>query len=53
MKGQVNAQYGVGILYIRGVGVTKDRERGIEYLEKAAEKGCIPAQEALEELNSY
>lgn len=48
----VDSQYSVGILYIQGVGVTKDRERGIEYLTKAAEKGCIPAKDVLEDLNS-
>lgn len=46
------AQYELGLLLIgkKGAGIPKDRETGIQWLEKSATQNCAEAQQILEEL---
>jgi TPR repeat protein len=46
-KGHIDAQYWIGYMYYTGEGLPKNRERAIEWLTKAAEKGDGPAREWL------
>lgn len=41
------AQYAVGYMYYNGYGVSADTESGIFWMSKAAQKGYVPAQNAL------
>lgn len=42
------AQYNLGLMYFKGVGVTVDRPRGVAWLALAAERGDAPLENALE-----
>ena len=44
VNGDVNAQFELGLLFIRGDAVLKDFTRGIEWLQRAAEQDHIGAQ---------
>lgn len=41
------AMYNIGMLYLYGLGVAKDQEKGIEWVQKAADAGLEMAKEAL------
>ena len=41
--GSGSAAYNVGVIYLNGDAVEKDHERALEYFQKAAELGFIPA----------
>ncbi len=41
------AMYNLGLLYIYGLGVSPDREKGIEWIQKAADMGDSVAEEML------
>lgn len=41
------AQYNMGLMYFKGVGVTRDRARGLAWLTLAAERGDVPFVKAL------
>ena len=43
-QGHVNAQYNIGIMYVRGKGVNQDYEEALKWLHKAAEQGNVNAQ---------
>jgi hypothetical protein len=42
------AQYNLGLMYFKGVGVGRDRARGLAWLTLAAERGDVPFVKALE-----
>ena len=44
------AQFKLGVCYYRGVGVPKDREKAVEWLQKSAKQGYDPAKKALKML---
>jgi len=44
MNGDVNAQYELGLMYMRGDAVLKDFTRGVEWLRRAAEQDHVGAQ---------
>ena len=46
-QGNPQAQYAVGYMYYNGYGVAADTESGIFWMSKAAQKGYLPAQNAL------
>ena len=46
------AMYNVGMLYIYGLGVSMDKEKGIEWVQKAADAGLEMAQVALPSLKA-
>jgi TPR repeat protein len=48
--GDVGAQYRLGQLYERGLGVSKDPDEAAKWYRKAAEQGHDRAKEALERL---
>ena len=50
MKGDVNSQYELGLLFIRGDAVRKDFTRGVELLQHAAEQNHLGAQLQLAEM---
>lgn len=41
------AQYNLGLMYFKGVGVKPDRARGVAFLAVAAERGDAPLEQAL------
>jgi TPR repeat protein len=43
-KGAPHAQYNVGLIYAKGLGVMPDPAKAAEWYRKAAEQGIIPAQ---------
>ncbi len=47
-EGNPEAQYQLGIMYAKGDGVNKDRDRANKWLRKAANQGHAKAQRALE-----
>jgi hypothetical protein len=49
-QGNEVAQRNIGIVYLQGLGVRKDRHEAIRWLRKAAEKGDEDAKEALKYL---
>jgi len=51
--GSADAQYILGDLYINGLGVPADRQKGARWLRKSAEQGYAPAQYMLGYLWSY
>ena len=42
--GVANAQFNVGVLYIEGKGLAKDRDEGVFWFTKAARQGHVEAQ---------
>jgi TPR repeat protein len=46
-KGDVRAQYSLGIMYFDGIGVKKDHDIAVKWLKKAADKGHPAAQQIL------
>src|SRR5262245_24380587 len=42
------AQYNLGLMYFKGVGVPMDRARGVAFLAVASERGDAPLKDALE-----
>ncbi len=44
------AMYNIGLLYVYGLGVSIDRDKGIQWINKAANLGFEPAKEKLAEL---
>ncbi len=46
--GNADAQYNLGVLYAKGIGVKKDREEAVKWHRRAANQGNAKAQEALE-----
>jgi TPR repeat protein len=51
--GDVDAQYEVGIMYLKGQGVTADRGKAIEWLKTAAENGNEQASGKLSRMKGY
>ena len=49
-QGNPDAQYNVGMMYLRGEGVAGNRQEAIKWIGKAAEQGYKRAQDTLEEL---
>ncbi len=47
-EGNAEAQYKLGVMYSRGVGVKKDTEQSVRWYRRAASQGHAKAQEALE-----
>ncbi len=47
-RGQVDANYWLGICYEKGLGVTAQRDKALELYLKAARDGCQPAQAAFD-----
>jgi TPR repeat protein len=45
--GVAEAQYAVGYMYYYGYGVAQDTEVGYFWINRAADKGFVPAKEAL------
>ena len=43
-KGDAEAQYNLGVMYVKGEGVRQDYKKAIEWYEKAATKGDASAQ---------
>lgn len=54
-KGQLNAwsTYYLGKMYLRGIGVPRDRAQGLSLLQEAASRGIEPAQDALQRDATY
>ena len=50
LGGNPSAQYNPAIMYIKGEGVRPDRQKAMEWFEKAATNGSTEAQEALKKL---
>lgn len=46
-KGDVNAQYNLGVMYAEGKGVEQDSAEAVNWYRKAAERGYAPAQSNL------
>jgi TPR repeat protein len=46
-NGNIEAQYNLGLLYLKGEGVEKDPQKGIRLLQKAASAGSSDAQNSL------
>ncbi len=46
-EGDADAQYGVGIKYLKGLGVKQDRKEAMQWLERAATSGHEGAQDKL------
>lgn len=46
-KGNMYGQYNLGLLYLQGLGVTKDSKEAFEWLRKSAEQGNREAQNQL------
>jgi TPR repeat protein len=46
-RGHSEAQYNLGIMYLLGEGVGKNKQKGIEWIRKAANTNCVDAQELL------
>lgn len=55
VKGQINAwsTYYLGKMYLRGIGVPRDRAQGLSLLQEAASRGIEPAQDALQRDATY
>lgn len=51
VKGDADAQYGVGYLLYYGKGIAQDKETGVDWIQKSAAQGFANAQKALELLN--
>ncbi|MBX9951835.1 MAG: protein kinase [Candidatus Obscuribacterales bacterium] len=47
-RGQVDANYWLGICYEKGLGVKPDRDKALQLYLRAAGEGCLPAQAAFE-----
>lgn len=47
-RGQVDANYWLGICYERGLGVTPNRDKALELYLRSAREGCQPAQAAFD-----
>lgn len=47
-RGQIDAQYWLGICYERGIGCTPERDKALELYLRAAQGGCTPAQSAFD-----
>ena len=43
-KGDIDAQYNLGVMYREGGGVRQDHKKAIEWTEKAANQGDVDAQ---------
>ena len=43
-QGKPQAQYNLGVVYFKGVGVSTDHEEAFKWFAKAAEKGSVPGQ---------
>lgn len=55
--GDINAMHNLGLMYIKGLGVNKDLQKGIEYLEKSAENrkwdaDSVPLEKARKQLRN-
>ncbi len=48
LQGQVNAQFTLAVMYLRGTGVDRDAVRGFAWLDIAATRGFEPAVRARE-----
>ena len=46
-QGNADAQYNLGLMYVRGDGVTKDPKKGIQWYRLAAKQGRAEAQNNL------
>jgi TPR repeat protein len=46
-QGEADAQYNLGLMYDKGYGVTKDYQKGSEWIKKAADQGHTEAQKYL------
>lgn len=49
-RGDANAQYEMGICYLKGSGAEKSQSEAVKYLHQAAEQGYVKAKKALEKL---
>ena len=47
VQGDGRAQFRLGMMYLRGVGVTHDEKEGVRWIRKAAEQGYALAQRNL------
>ncbi len=47
-RGQVDANYWLGICYEKGLGVTPQRDKALELYLRSAKEGCHPAQAAFD-----
>jgi len=45
--GEMEAQFALAVLYLQGRGLPKDRQRGMMWMQRAAEQGYVPAQSYL------
>ncbi|MCA1955421.1 MAG: sel1 repeat family protein, partial [Zymomonas sp.] len=50
-QGLVEAEFNLGIAYLKGQGVQKDKDKATFWLGKAADKGDSHAQDVLEMMN--
>ena len=48
--GDVRAMHMLGLMYYNGLNVPQDREKGIQWLRKAAEKGSVGARAELSQI---
>lgn len=44
LKGDIESQYNVGIIYSNGYGIKEDKKKALEWYEKAASQGYVEAQ---------
>jgi len=52
-KGNLNAQFNLGIMYVNGLGGIQDYSEAIRYLKLAADQGVVGAQYALGQMYAY
>jgi len=52
IRGEPWAQYTLGYMYYYGRGVTMDREMARQWIQRAAQQGYVPAQQALQRLST-
>ena len=52
-KGDAEAMFNIGVLYVNGNGVTRDYKEAMKWFELAANKGVAEAKSALADLKSY
>lgn len=49
-QGNSSAQYMMGVMYLKGLGVSQDVPEAVEWFTKAAEQGNEKAQDVLQRL---
>ena len=49
-QGHAQAQYTLGLMYLKGSGVAKDEQEAVVWIRRAADQGLVQAKAALQKL---